>query len=219
MQTRLILNRNYNFQFWTAGSPDNWTVVPTGTAVIQLDRHFPRDHPQSRVFPNKLKAHDLVKDGDFAFRSTDTSGGGGDVTLATAAVAVAPGQMISTSLVYRISAAQSTMDVLIEFYDDLAKTTTLASVLQPVVPAGSNLTRQTQGMPGTYSLVAASEILLEDEGGPVLFWARYGVVTEVPAGAGAMGATVNFASDSADASIDVDDFRFEAVDNRVHAGG
>ncbi len=225
MQHRAILNRNHNFQFWTAGTPDNWNVTVNDGQLVQLDRHMPRLHPARKVFPKHLKANDLVKDGDFALR-VDADGSSVDLEIESLPVACAPGMNLSMSLVYRYKNIPDGLSILWQFYDDFALTNLLASPLQPVapplVPAQTSDARQTQGMENRFEWSSGgSEIELESGGGvgPIDYWTRYGMSVEVPAGAFGMRLTLAYSSPDPTDAFDLDDFRLEALDSRVHAGG
>lgn len=229
MQGRIILNRNSNFQFWTGGIPDNYNQ--NGFAVIQqLDRHLPRSHPYRQVFPKKLKAHDLVQNGDFALRFFDGSGGD-DGAVQTPSVAVAPGMEISVSIMYRYDAVPGdNVQLRLVLYDDIAQTTEIARVRQPVsanvegtIPP--KLVTHMIGNPASYELAvgdATAAVVVDDPSGPSLrppYWRRHGVSFEVPAGVGAMTAEFVWTGATIGDACDVDDFRIEALNSRVHAGG
>lgn len=225
---RVILNKNSNFQFWTAGAPDDFTITDSAGAVVQLWRHMEPGHPERARFPSKLKSNDLVKDGDFAFRFVDDGTGDGSLVIDSSVVAVAPGQKISTAFMYRHNAEIGVLSLGVKLYDDVAKTTLLATVMQPAQRALlSNAVpeRQTQGLPGSYDFGADPITLAEDTPPAILFWTRYGVAVVIPADCGALQATVTMESGFEGSpgvggmAHDIDDFKIEAIDSFVHAGG
>lgn len=229
MQGRIVLNRNSNFQNWSGGLPLNWdTSASANTDVIQLDRHWPRGHPERALFPSQLKANDLVKDGDFALRLKDDGTGSMTAQLQSDTVPCAPGQLISLSMVYRYNEETDTFVVFWTFYDDLARTTTLWSVVLPPAVGHSGLptpprVHQLPGNDGAYRLAAGggSEINLNEgvAGYTEPYWIRQGFQAEVPHNAFAMDVQVNFDSLVAFGALDLDDIRFEALDSVIHAIG